>query len=256
MNRTVALVYGLVSYAIFFFTFCYMIGFVGNWVVPKSIDTGESGSLWRALWVNSHMLALFAVQHTLMARLVFKKWWGKFMPQPIERATYVLLASLLLLLLVLRWRPLTAVVWHVDNGALAGLLHVAYFLGWGTVLYSTALIDHFDLFGVRQVLCYARGEEYRPPEFQLRSLYRAVRHPLMVGFLIAFWATPHMTAGHLLFAVVTTVYILIAIRIEEGTLLVLHGDDYRQYRERVSMLIPLKGIAPADWAPTPQSVGG
>jgi protein-S-isoprenylcysteine O-methyltransferase Ste14 len=251
MNRRVVLVCGLAVYAIFLFTFCYMIGFVGNWVVPKSIDSGVSGALVPSAIVNLVLMSLFAVQHSTMARLKFKAWWTTIVPEPVERSTYVWLTSLILLLMAWQWRPMTAVVWHVDSGALAGILHGVYFLGWGTVLYSTVLIDHFDLFGVRQVTLYARGEDYTPVHFQLRSLYRVMRHPLLAGFMIAFWATPHMTAGHLLFAVVTTAYMLVGIQLEERTLLAMLGDDYAQYRDRVSMLVPLKGIAPADWTPTP-----
>lgn len=250
MNRGIALAYGLVSYVIFFFTFCYMIGFVGNWVVPKSIDSGVAGAVGTSVLINLVLLSLFAVQHTIMARIRFKAWWTTVVPAPVERSTFVLLTSLILLLMAWQWRPMTAVVWHVDNGALRALLHAIYLLGWGTVLYSTVLIDHFDLFGARQVVLYFQGKDYTPPQFQMRSLYRWIRHPLLAGFMIAFWATPDMTAGHLLFAVVTTVYMLLAIHIEEHTLLALHGDDYRQYRERVSMLIPLKGVAPADWRPS------
>lgn len=243
MNRTLIFIYGIVSYLLFFFTFCYQIGFVGDMVVPKNINDGPITPLTQALLVNVGLLSLFAVQHTIMARLFFKRWWTTVIPEPMERSTFVLLTSLLLLLMNWQWRPLPDVVWHVDMAAASGLLIAISFLGWGTVLYATFLIDHFDLFGLRQVWLYFQEREYTAVPFKETVLYNWVRHPLMLGFLTAFWATPHMTQGHLLFAVVTTAYVLVAIQVEEQTLIALHGDDYRAYRKRVSMIIP--------WPPKP-----
>ena len=183
-----------------------------------------------------------------MARIRFKQWWTKIIPVQIERSTFVLLTSCILLFMAWQWRPMTATVWQVD-GAAGAVLSAISLIGWGIVLYATFLINHSDLFGLRQVVLYAQGKPYTPVHFQMKSLYRWVRHPLMVGFLIAFWATPHMTASHLLFASIVTAYVLVAVRMEEVTLLTLHGEAYRQYCDRVSGLIPLKGIAPADWKP-------
>lgn len=241
--RVLVLAYGLVSYVVFFIAFCYAIGFTGNLVVPKGIDAGTPVGTLESIVINVLLLSLFAVQHTIMARPAFKRWWTTIIPRPMERSTFVLLASLILLLMYWQWRPMPAEVWHVQNGALAGLLWVLFFAGWGTVLYSTVLIDHFDLFGVRQSWLFFRGRPYEPVHFQVASLYRFVRHPLMLGFIVAFWATPVMTQGHLLFAAVTTAYILIAIQIEERDLLHMHGTDYERYRSRVSMIVPVPGRA-------------
>lgn len=238
MGRPVTFLYGLVCYVLFLFALLYAMGFVGDVAVPKSVDTGEESGLAESLVVNVLLLGLFAVQHTVMARPGFKRWWTKIVPVEAERSTFVLFASLALLLLYWQWRPLKAVIWSVENPAAGALLVALYWLGWFTVLFSTFIVDHFDLFGLRQVWYYLRGLEYHHIEFQTKSLYRYIRHPIMLGFIIAFWATPRMTAGHLLFTVVTTVYILIGIQFEEHDLKGFFGKDYEHYRRTVPMFIP------------------
>jgi len=239
MKRTLVFSFGALSYATFFATFLYQVGFVAGMVVPKAMNDGPVRSLAPAVAVNLLLLSLFAIQHTIMARLAFKRWWTRIVPDAIERSVFVLLSSLLLLLLNWKWSPLPEMVWQVQGSAGRAAVYTVSFLGWGLVLYATLLIDHFDLFGLRQVWLYFRGREYTNVKFKETSLYRCVRHPIMLGFIIAFWATPDMTQGHLLFAAATTVYILVGIRIEERTLLALHGESYQPYRERVSMIIPM-----------------
>lgn len=242
MTRIAFLLYGLLAYLLFFVAILYGIGFVADIVVPKGIDDGVAEPLSRAIIVNVFLLLLFAIQHNVMARPWFKEWWTRFVPQPLERSTFVAASSLLLLLLYWQWRPLPDVVWQVDNPIGRGILWSLYFLGWAVVFFSSFVIDHFELFGLKQVWSHLRGREHVTAEFSDRSLYRWVRHPLMLGFIIAFWSAPTMTLGRLLFAVVTTVWILIAIRIEERDLAQFLGQPYLHYRQRTPMLLP--------WLPT------
>jgi len=239
MFKAIALVYGLAAYLLFLAVFLYAIGFVANWLVRKSIDTGTQGELVWSLLIDAALLGVFAVQHSVMARPGFKRWWTQIVPEPIERSTYVLLSSLALILLFWAWRPLEGIVWDVRNSAGLISLWGLYALGWLIVLTSTFLINHFDLFGLRQVYLNMRSEKYSYLRFKTVGLYKLVRHPIMLGFVIAFWATPRMTVGHLVFAVATTFYIFIALQLEERDLVTYHGDAYRQYQEKVPMLLPL-----------------
>ena len=240
-SRLLILLYALVSYALFTISFLYALGFVGNYVVPKSIDqsidVSNASYLSEAIIVNLLLTSLFAIQHSVMARPAFKRWSAKFLPTACQRSTYVLLSSLILLLLFWQWRPIPTVIWQTD-GAAAWLLISVHWLGWLIAFASTHMIDHFDLFGVRQAFVAWRGAKISGQSFRTPLLYKIVRHPIMLGFLLAFWATPAMTAGHLLFAVMTTAYILVALQFEERDLIAVFGATYQQYRERVPMLLP------------------
>ncbi|MEN4398950.1 methanethiol S-methyltransferase [Mycolicibacterium senegalense] len=238
MKRLLIVGYGIASYLLFVVSFLYAIGFVGGFLVPRTVDSGIAAPTAEAVLVNLLLLGVFAIQHSVMARPWFKKRWTRVVPQAIERSTYVLLSSLALLLLYWQWRTMPTVVWDVESVAGRAVLWVLFWLGWATVFASTFMINHFDLFGLRQVWLNWRGQPYRELGFQAVLLYRVIRHPIMAGFIVAFWAIPTMTAGHLLFAAVSTAYILVAIQLEERDLVDDLGDQYRDYRHRVGMLAP------------------
>ena len=237
MKRWLIFLYGVLSYAIFFATFLYAIGFVGNLWVPKSIDSARETSLVAALLINAGLLGVFAIQHSVMARPAFKRWWTRIIPKEAERSTYTLLSSVALIVLFAFWEPIGGTVWSVQSPLAQALIYVAYAFGWGLVLVSTFLINHFDLFGLRQVWLQLRRRPYTPVSFGSPWLYRIVRHPLYVGLLLAFWSAPTMTLTHLVFAIATTIYILIAIQLEEHDLVAEH-PEYARYRKRVPMLVP------------------
>lgn len=237
MNRSLALGYGIAVYALFLCSFLYLLAFLAGLPVPRTVDDGPAAATWAALAVDSVLLLLFGLQHSVMARAGFKRAWTRFVPQPIERSTYVLATVLVMALLFAAWRPLPFVVWSAA-GAAEVALYALFAAGAFLVLLATFLIDHFELFGLRQVFAYFRGRRAAQPHFRLRGPYRLVRHPLYVGWLVTFWATPRMTAGHLLLAAGMTAYILLAIRFEERDLVRAHGADYVEYRRKVPMLLP------------------
>ena len=247
MKRMMAVFYGLAAYLFFFATFLYAIGFIAGVAVPKTIDGGAAAPLGEAILVNMLLMSLFAVQHSVMARPGFKRWWTRFVSPSVERSTYVVAATAALALLLWQWRPLPAVIWRVTDPNAATALVVLEALGWGIVLTSTFLINHFELFGLHQVFNNLIGKPMPSPKFKTPLFYRLVRHPIYLGFIIAFWAAPMMTAGHLLFAAVTTAYIFVGIALEERDLVAVFGDEYRRYRQRVAMLVPFltkPGAAP------------
>lgn len=239
MKKIIFLVYGVIAYLIFFGTFCYAVGFVSSLFVPKHIDSVPVTPLRYALLIDAGLLSLFAIQHSVMARPAFKKWWTRFVPEPIERSTYVLLASLCLLLLFWYWQPLGGTIWQIESPGISAFLKFLCLFGFLIVLISTFLINHFDLFGLRQVWMYATGRKYEPLPFRTPLLYNHVRHPIYMGFMIAFWSTPTMTAAHLFFAIMTTGYMLVAIQFEENDLIKTFGDKYRAYKKSAPMLIPM-----------------
>jgi len=248
MARTAALLYGIVCYVIFLGVFLYTVGFIGDFAVPKTIDSGGESPLAVALLVNAALLGLFGVQHSVMARPGFKRWFTRFVPRPIERSTYVLATNAVFVLLFWQWRAIPETVWQVE-GLAGSVLFGLYFAGIATVLYATFLIDHFDLFGLRQVVLYFRGLPYSEKRFVTPGPYKHIRHPLYVGWLMTFWFTPHMTVGHLVFAVGASAYIFVAIVFEERDLMRYLGDEYRRYRESTPLMIPRLGGRPRPQTP-------
>lgn len=241
MKRVFSLAYGFVAYGIFLPTLVYAVCFIGNIAVPKTIDSGLQSPLLVAAAINTVLLGLFAAQHSIMARQGFKRMWTQVIPKHLERPTYVLAASLVLALLLWQWRPIPQVVWEL-HGSATTLLTVTFWLGWALLLSSTFLINHFELFGVQQVWGYFRGKQYGSARFRTPVLYRIVRHPLYLGFIIAFWSAPRMSLGHLIFSIATTAYILVGIHLEERDLVAEHGEAYRSYREQVPMLVPFSKV--------------
>jgi protein-S-isoprenylcysteine O-methyltransferase Ste14 len=242
MSRFTAFLFGAVAYFTFVITILYAIGFVSGLVVPKTIDTGAKSSTFAALVVNLALMSLFAIQHSVMARKSFKQWWTQFIPKPVERSTYVLFSSLTLLLLFWQWRPMPAIVWHIEEPEMAATIAVLSFGGWVLVFTSSFLINHFELFGLHQVANNLTGRQMPAPTFRTPFLYNFVRHPIYLGFIIAFWAAPVMSVGHMLFAAVTTAYIFVGILLEERDLIDMFGDEYRRYKLRVSMLLPWRKL--------------
>ncbi|MEO1311015.1 MAG: methanethiol S-methyltransferase [Pseudomonadota bacterium] len=252
LSRTLLFAYGVLSYAVFLGVFLYAVAFLGNFYIPRSIDADPTGATWRAVVVDTGLLALFAVQHSVMARPAFKRWWTRFVPPAAERSTYVLFSNLAMIALFVFWRPIGGVVWDVSTMPERSIIYAFYFLGWGVLFYATCLINHFDLFGLRQIWMHLRGLPETRPEFRTPGLYKLVRHPIYLGWLMIFWFTPTMTVAHLLFAVATTAYIFVGIRFEEKDLVDELGEDYENYRKRVRMITPFpKGERPRKAAATP-----
>jgi methanethiol S-methyltransferase len=238
MSRIGTFVYGVASYAVFFAVFLYAMGFIGGFWTPTMLDGAPHRPLGEALAIDVALLGAFAIQHSGMARPAFKRWWTRFVPEPAERSTYVLVSSLALVALFMLWEPIGGVVWSVPVGNARGFVIGLYLFGWLLLLYTTFLIDHFDLFGLKQVWRRLGGKSYRSPQFRTPGLYRLVRHPLYIGWLVIFWSAPTMTMAHLIFALVTTTYILVAIQLEERDLVAAFGEDYTQYRSRTPMIVP------------------
>ncbi|WCO00707.1 methanethiol S-methyltransferase [Psychroserpens ponticola] len=243
MKKVVIFIYGAIAYIIFLIAFLYAIGFVGNIYVPKTIDSGTEPSIMNAILINLVLLSVFALQHSIMARPAFKKRFNAIFSQAMERSTYVLLSSLALILIYWQWQPITTIVWDVENEIGGYILTGIFFLGWLIVLLSTFMINHFELFGLAQIFDNLKNKQTAHPKFQTNYLYKLVRHPIMLGFLIAFWATPVMTIGHLLFSIVTTLYIIIAVKyLEEKDLKKFIGEDYETYQKEVPMIVPFTKI--------------
>jgi protein-S-isoprenylcysteine O-methyltransferase Ste14 len=238
MKRILFFLYGVISYSIFFGVFCYLPGFIGNFLVPKSIDSAATVPFGEALLINTALLGLFALQHSIMARKGFKEWWTKFIPKPLERSTYVLFSSLAVILLYWQWKPMGVTIWNISDPTIGLILNGVMLLGWVIVLITTFLINHFDLFGLRQVWFYLIGKKYTNLGFVTPGPYKVIRHPLYFGWLLMFWATPVMTVAHLVFAIATTAYIFVAIQLEEKDLVNIHGRDYAEYRKTVPMIFP------------------
>jgi protein-S-isoprenylcysteine O-methyltransferase Ste14 len=243
MGRLLRFLYGIVAYLVFFAAFLYAIGFVADLIVPKTIDSGGAGPLTETLVIDLMLMSLFAIQHSVMARRQFKQWWTRLVPKSVERSTYVLFSSLALVLLFWQWRPISGVVWQLGNVQVATAVISLSLVGWLIVLTSTFLINHFELFGLQQVANNLTGREMPAPRFRTPFYYKFVRHPIYLGFIIAFWAAPTMTMGHLLFAAVTTAYIFVGIALEERDLITMFGDEYRRYKGRVSMIVPWRKSA-------------
>lgn len=237
--KAIAFFYGVFTYLVFLAAFLYAIGFVGNFIVPKSIDSRAETTFMQAFLVNALLLGIFAVQHSVMARPAFKKWWTGIISPAIERSTFVLLSSLALLLIYWQWQPMTSVIWKAENQTAAMILNGVYWGGWLVLFLSTFMINHFHLFGLKQIFENLRKKESQPVQFKMNFFYKIVRHPIMLGFIIAFWATPLMTLGHLIFAITTTLYIIIAVKFfEEKDLRKIHGKEYEEYQKKVPMFIP------------------
>ena len=238
MSRSIIFAYGVASYLIFLGVFVYAIAFLGNLYIPNSIDAAPVGPVWRAVLINLALLGGFAIQHSLMARPAFKRWWTRIIPPAAERSTYVLFSNLAMIALFLWWQPIGGVIWDVASQPARSIVLAIYFIGWAILFYATCLLNHFELFGLRQIWHHLNGERLPDAKFRQPGLYKHVRHPIYVGWLIIFWATPTMTIAHLLFAVMTTAYILIAVQLEERDLVNELGEDYRKYQRRVPMIIP------------------
>ena len=239
MKKSIILLYGIVAYFVFLIAFLYAIGFVGNIIVPKSIDSGAETTVYSSIFINVILLSVFALQHSIMARPTFKKWFTTIISPAIERSTYILLSSLALLLIYWQWKPITIVVWEIETEIVSIVIMGVFFLGWLIVLLSTFMINHFELFGLAQIFDNLKNKQTANPKFQTNYLYKIVRHPIMLGFIIAFWATHTMTVGHLLFSLVTTIYIFIAVKyLEEKDLRKFIGEKYETYQKEVPMIIP------------------